>query len=59
LINYALVRSGMEGFAFFDFAAFGISILILGILYMLVARRWLTQQDREGGTSPRPRSRWP
>jgi len=55
VINYELVRSGVEGFAFFDFAPFGVPILIVGTLYMLVARRWLTQTTQEGGTSRRPR----
>lgn len=55
VINYELVRSGVAGFAFFDFAPFGLPILVVGTLYMLVTRRWLTQKTPEAGTSRRPR----
>ncbi len=41
IVNSELVRHGGEGFHFFSFTPFGVPILILGILYMLVARRWL------------------
>ena len=39
-----LQRVGMKdttGFHFFSFAPFGVPVLILGIVYMLFARRWL------------------
>lgn len=36
-----LVKAGYQGFHFFSFTPIGIVILGLGILYMLVARRWL------------------
>jgi di/tricarboxylate transporter len=41
VVNSELVRSGFEGFHFFSFTPFGLTILALGILYMRVARRWL------------------
>ena len=44
VINYEVVRSGAEGFNFFDFTPFGVPILLVSILYMLFARRWLPAQ---------------
>src|SRR5215475_5742544 len=41
VVNGELVRHGIEGFRFFSFTPFGVPILILGIIYMLFARRWL------------------
>jgi di/tricarboxylate transporter len=41
VVNYELVREGTAGFRFFDFAPFGVPVLLAAILYMLVARRWL------------------
>ena len=41
VVNYELVREGTAGFRFFDFAPFGLPILLAAILYMLLARRWL------------------
>ena len=41
VVHGELVRRGLDGFGFFAFAPFGVLILILGILYMLLARRWL------------------
>lgn len=42
VVNAELVRSGLEGFAFFDFTPIGVAVLIAGIGYMLIARHWLT-----------------
>ncbi|MDD0825011.1 SLC13 family permease [Mannheimia sp. AT1] len=36
-----LVKSGFEGFNFFSFTPIGLMVLVLGIGYMLIARRWL------------------
>lgn len=41
VVSGELERKGFEGFQFFAFTPFGVPLLILGILYMLVARRWL------------------
>ncbi len=51
VVNSELVRHGAEGFHFFSFTPFGAPVLILGILYMLFARRWLaaTGGRRRGG----------
>ena len=41
VVNSALAHRGGDGFGFFAFTPFGVPVLALGILYMLVARRWL------------------
>lgn len=58
VINYEVMRSGAEGFNFFDFTPFGVPILLIGTLYMLLARRWLPTQGAEGRRrTRRPRLR--
>jgi di/tricarboxylate transporter len=58
VINAELVRQGEEGFHFFSFTPFGLPVLILGILYMLVARRWLAMTTDTGPPARRrPRLR--
>ena len=46
VVNSELVRHGIEGFSFFSFTPFGVPVLLLGILYMLFARRWLATRSR-------------
>ncbi len=41
VLHAELVRAGLAGFGFFAFAPIGLSILALGIGYLLLARRWL------------------
>jgi di/tricarboxylate transporter len=41
VVNAELVRQGEAGFHFFSVTPFGVPVLVLGILYMLFARRWL------------------
>ena len=36
-----LLKAGYQGFGFFSFTPIGLMVLVLGILYMLIARRWL------------------
>ncbi len=58
VVNSELVRQGHTGFGFFSFTPFGAPVLLLGIVYMLFARRWLPApaQDasgaRPGGSGP-------
>ena len=55
VVNAELVRHGAEGFHFFSFMPFGGPLLILAILYMLFARRWLVVKkggEREGADRP-------
>jgi di/tricarboxylate transporter len=48
VVNYELMRTGVDGFNFFSFTPFGIPILLVGILYMLAAQRWLHPATPEG-----------
>lgn len=56
VVNAELARRGLPGFELFDFTPFGVTMLVLGIAYMLFARRWLTTASavREAA-HPRPR----
>lgn len=55
VVNSELMRGGAEGFHFFSFTPFGATVLVLGIGYMLIARRWLAGADGSSGVeSSRP-----
>ncbi len=56
IINSELIRRGEAGFNFFSFTPVGIPVLILAIIYMKYARRWLSSStdDSESGQVPRP-----
>ena len=55
VVNAELVREGSQGFGFFSFTPFGVPLLILGIVYMLFARRWLAARtDASAATDRRP-----
>ena len=62
IVNSELIRHLKEhgqvdptGFHFFSFTPFGVPVLILGIIYMLFARRWLTSRtDPRDQGSHRP-----
>lgn len=41
-----LLKAGFDGFNFFSFTPIGLSVLLLGILYMIVARRWLDNGEK-------------
>ena len=41
VVNGELERHGIEGFRFFSFTPFGLPVLVLGIIYMSFAHRWL------------------
>ncbi|WP_340615898.1 SLC13 family permease [Xenorhabdus entomophaga] len=45
VVNSELVREGLRGFDFFSITPIGILVLLVGVVYMLIARRWL------GGTA--------
>lgn len=45
VVNAELLRQGYAGFTFFSFTPFGLPVIIIGILYMSVARRWLAHGD--------------
>ena len=48
VVNAELVRQGAAGFHFFSVTPFGLPVLVLGIVYMLFARRWLAATSRPG-----------
>jgi di/tricarboxylate transporter len=54
VVNAELVRQGAQGFSFFSFTPFGLPILVLGILYMLVARRLLAGKPVAASAIGRP-----
>ncbi len=51
VVNSELVRNGLEGFHFFSFTPFGAVVLVLGVVYMLFAQRWLPAGDAGGKTA--------
>ena len=53
VVNGELERHGIEGFRFFSFTPFGLPILVLAIIYMSFARRWLAATT-EAKASGRP-----
>lgn len=46
VVNSELVRASAGRFSFFSFTPIGIVILAIGVLYMLLARRWLSSADQ-------------
>ena len=54
VVNAELVRQGGAPFAFFSFTPFGVPVLVLGILYMLAARRLLRTPDAGPARTTRP-----
>ena len=56
VVNSELVRHGFEGFQFFSITPFGVPLLIIGIAYMVFARRWLvTTVEERKSEHRRPR----
>ncbi len=51
VVNGELERHGLEGFRFFSFTPFGVPVLVLGVLYMCFARRWLSAKQPVKATS--------
>ncbi len=61
VVNSELVRHDYEGFSFFSLTPFGVPILAMAIVYMLFARRWLSEKADAKSNDPlrRPRlSNW-
>ena len=51
VVHSELVRAGYAGFSFFAFAPIGLTILVLGIAYMLLTRHWLARADSDNSTA--------
>ena len=45
VVNAELVRVNAGRFSFFSFTPIGLLVLVLGIVYMLIVRRWLSSSD--------------
>jgi di/tricarboxylate transporter len=41
VVDVAVREHGFQGFNFFSFTPFGMAVLVIGVAYMLVTRRWL------------------
>ncbi|MDN3279362.1 SLC13 family permease [Frankia sp. RB7] len=54
VVNAELIRQGAKGFSFFSFTPFGLPLLVLGIVYMLFARRLLASRTGPPGAADRP-----
>ncbi len=52
VLDGALKAAGHAGFSFFSFTPIGLMVLVIGVGYMLIARRWLVErggEERSGG----------
>jgi len=49
MVDSALRREGYEGLKFFSYTPIGLVVLVLGLGYMLVARRWLNGSSNASG----------
>ncbi|MGC7561009.1 SLC13 family permease [Pasteurella sp. PK-2025] len=56
VVNAELIRNTDFRFKFFDFTPVGLVVLTMGILYMLVARRWLTDPNEQENKDTSKRS---
>ncbi|MFS2126777.1 SLC13 family permease [Pseudomonas sp. Pseusp97] len=56
VVHSELVREGSKGFGFFSFTPFGLVVLLLGVGYMLVARRWLGDDAEDDKQSVKRRT---
>lgn len=56
VVDSALKHAGLRGFDFFAFTPIGAVILLAGVAYMLIARRWLTIQKSSAPELQQPRS---
>jgi di/tricarboxylate transporter len=58
IVHAELLRQGHEGFSFFAFTPFGIPILVLAVLYMQFARRWLSPEASPAASVRTPVANW-
>ena len=52
VVNAELVRQGQDGLHFFSITPFGLMVLVLGLLYMKVARKWIPERQSDGSSLP-------
>lgn len=53
VVHSELQRAGFDGFHFFSFTPIGLVILVMGIVYMLLTRRWLLPAANQEDNAPR------
>jgi di/tricarboxylate transporter len=53
VVNSELIRHGADGFHFFSFTPFGVPVLIVGMIYMHFARRWLAAEHQTAAVGAR------
>ncbi|MGP3696675.1 SLC13 family permease [Rhodobacter sp. NSM] len=58
VLHGELVRTGHEGFSFFAFTPFGLPMLVVAVLWMLVARRFLGGPASLAAPEPRHLGDW-
>jgi di/tricarboxylate transporter len=54
IVNAELLRQGKPGFDFFSITPIGVTVLVLGIAYMLLTRRWLARAAPARAGAARP-----
>ncbi len=52
VVNAELIRQGQDGFHFFSITPFGLMVLVMGLLYMKVARKWIPERQSDGSALP-------
>lgn len=52
VVNAELVRQGHEGFDFFSVTPYGLVVLALALVYMLFARKWIPERDKDHSSEP-------
>jgi di/tricarboxylate transporter len=57
IVNYELTRTGADGLDFLSLTPIGVPVLVVGVLYMMVARRWMGSAGvaAGGGGALKPR----
>lgn len=52
VVNAELVRQGAEGFHFFSITPFGLMVLVMGLVYMKFARKWIPERENDRSAEP-------
>ena len=61
VVNAELVRRGDKGFEFFSFTPYGLPVLAMGVIYMLLVKKWLPKgngSDTKGHTKRPTLKQW-
>lgn len=52
VVNAELVRQGAGGFHFFSITPIGLTVLVMGLIYMKFARKWIPERCDKGSSLP-------